>query len=229
MAVMVKKKISSAFFSIAAAIIGTIFCIIPHIIVIAFPFADYTRMLSLVFSWLLSGALFFPIVAGFCRCSMAKLCGDEPSFSLLFACFGKDYFRTAFYGILIWFYSAASLFLALLPFAILLEVYIFIKSPLVLIATSIFGGAGFVGWLFFVSRYAFIPVLLFDRSLGRKDLFLFSKKLIKGIRLSLFWTLFRYFFAFCLVVPIPFCIGRIGNILAEMVSIQCRAHHIYQP
>lgn len=229
MAATIKKKISSTFFSIAAAIIGTIFCIIPHIIVITFPFVHYIRMLSLVFSWALSGILFFPIVAGFCRCSMAKLCGDEPSFSFLFACFGKDYFRTAFYGVLIWFYSAASLFLALIPFSLAFEAYIFIKSPLVLIATSIFGGAGFVGWLFFICRYAFIPVLLFDRSLERKDLFFLSKKLIKGIRLSLFWTLFRYFFAFCLVVPIPFCIGRIGNILAEMVSIQCRAHHIYQP
>lgn len=228
MAATVKKKISSKFFSISAAIIGTFFCIIPHLVIIPFTAIPQIRMLSLVFSWLLSSILFFPIVAGFCRCSMAKLCGDEPSFSLLFACFGKDYFRTAFYGILIWLYSIASLFLALLPFAILLEVYVFIKSPLLLIATSILGGAGFVGWLFFVSRYAFIPVLLFDRSLERKDLFCLSKKLIKGIRLSLFWTLFRYFFAFCLVVPIPFCLGRIGNILADIVSIQCRVHHIYQ-
>lgn len=228
MADILRKKISSTFFSISSAIIGTFFCIIPHLIIISFSDIQQIRIISLIFSWVLSGILFFPIVAGFCRCSMAKLCGDEPSFSLLFACFGKDYFRTAFYGILIWLYSAVSLFLALLPFSLTFEVYLFIKSPLVLIATSILGGAGFVGWLFFVSRYAFIPVLLFDRSLGRKDLFFLSKKLIQGIRLSIFWALFRYFFAFCLVVPIPFCLGRIGNILAEMVSIQCRAHHIYQ-
>lgn len=228
MAATVKKKISFTFFSISAGIIGMLFCIIPHLAVVPFSLAPHTRILSLVFSWLLSGALFFPIVSGFCRCSMAKLCGDEPSFSLLFACFGKDYFRTAFYGILIWFYSAVSLFLALFPFALLFEIYIFIKSPFFLIAASILGGAGFVGWLFFVSRYAFIPVLLFDRSLKRKDLFFLSKNLIKGKRLSLFWTLFRYFLAFCLVVPIPFCLGRMGNILAEKVSIQCRAHYIYQ-
>ena len=215
-------------FSAAAGAIGAIFWMLPHLMFLPLAALPFSRIFLFVLALVASGCLFFPLLAGFCRCSMAKLCGERAGFSLLFSCFGKDYARTAFLGVSLWLSAAFSLLCCLLPFFGCFVCYLWQGAPLLLAASSLLGGIGLIGWLFWCTRYLAVPVLLFDRSLNRKNLLSCSKQLTQGAHISFFWLLFRYLIAFCLIVPIPFCLGRMTDRLAQTVHRQSRTHHIYQ-
>lgn len=228
MMTMSEQTESSRLFKVTAGLFGMIVWVLPHLIFFPLARLPYSQIFLFGTLLLTEGAIFFPLFMGFCRCGATDLYRGRVAFSLLSSCFGRGYCKTALVGILVFVRFSISLILCFVPFFCGYLCYLWMGYSWLLPVSALLGGIGLVVWMFWMTRYLSVPVLLSDGSFRCKRLFFLSGKLAKGARLPFFWLFFRLLIVFCLVIPIPFFICRLTSQLAKEVKIQRRNYYINQ-